>query len=63
MSRESLIMLFGFLTALSPFAGLPYSWLQIIIPLFALVIIGTAYLMRSERRAPRTQASYDSVEA
>jgi cytochrome c-type biogenesis protein CcmH/NrfF len=57
MSRENLLILIGVLVTLSPFAGLPLTWLAWILPILGIlvVIIGvTFYRSRRESEIPAT---------
>lgn len=58
MSHESTIFLLGILTALSPFLGLPYSWLMVIAPALGLLTAALAVAARArslaDAHAPRT---------
>ena len=49
MSREATLILVGILVAISPFSGLPRSWLAVILPFLGLVTIGIGYAMRHEQ--------------
>jgi hypothetical protein len=44
MSRESVLVLLGVIVALSPFLGIPTTWLAIILPLLgvAVAVIGAS---------------------
>jgi cytochrome c-type biogenesis protein CcmH/NrfF len=53
MSREGVIMTFGLLTAVSPFIGLPYSWLMWLLPVLGLVSFGIALTLRVRRQRAR----------
>lgn len=50
-------MLLGALVALSPFVGLPYSWLLFLLPILGLSIMVTAFLMRRKDALPKV--AYD----
>ncbi len=47
MSHEGTLILLGILVVLTPFLGLPYSWLMVIIPLLGLLVLGFAILLRA----------------
>lgn len=49
MSRESTLIFLGVLIALSPFIGLPYSWLMVILPILALALVLIAVALRAKR--------------
>ncbi len=53
MTREHLIMLLGALVFVSPWSGLPLSWLEWILPLIGLLVIGLAFTLR--RRTPAAE--------
>ncbi len=50
MKRESLLILVGALLILSPFLGLPYTWLMFIVPGLALVVISIGVSLRLPKR-------------
>ena len=52
MSKEGTLFTVGVLVMLAPFAGLPMSWLEWLLPIFGAIIIIAAYLVRQERAAP-----------
>jgi|CXWL01.1.fsa_nt_gi cytochrome c-type biogenesis protein CcmH/NrfF len=54
MSREGVVMVFGILTAVSPFLGLPYTWLMWMLPILGLVSFGLALSLRVKRQRART---------
>jgi hypothetical protein len=39
MSRTSLLIILGILVVLTPFSGLPLSWLSWILPIIGLIVI------------------------
>lgn len=45
MSRESVLLLLGILVAVSPFSGLPVTWLAWLLPIMgaAVFIIGVSF--------------------
>lgn len=49
MTRAHLVILLGLLTMLSPFLGLPYSWLMVLVPLLGLATIGCGIALRPKR--------------
>lgn len=53
MSRASLIVLFAALIAVSPFLGLPYSWLMVLEPVLGGLIAILAFTGR-ERTEQRS---------
>lgn len=53
MSRESLLIGIGLLVLLSPFLGLPYSWLMVLLPVLGAVVSGVAFTLKT-RRATET---------
>ncbi len=55
MSRESTLILFGVLVALSPFIGLPYIWLMWILPILGILVIVLGVALRAKRSAPREE--------
>ena len=53
MSRETTLIFLALLATLSPFVGLPYSWLMVIVPVLGLFILSIAIVLRIHRlRAP-----------
>lgn len=51
MSQESTILLLAILVMLSPFLGLPYSWLMVIVPLLGLAVAVLSVLLRMRQMA------------
>ena len=49
MSRETILMVLGICVLLSPFFGLPASWLARIDVVFGLVIAYLGYSLRSNK--------------
>jgi len=49
MTRESLLIVIGALLALSPFLGLPYSWLMVLVPALSAVVIVIGVTLRKKR--------------
>jgi VIT1/CCC1 family predicted Fe2+/Mn2+ transporter len=47
MSRESILIILGVLVAIVPSAGLPQSWVSILIPLLGLGVVVVAYTARA----------------
>lgn len=49
MSRESVLIVVGILVAISPFSGLPVSWLVWILPIMGAIVavIGMTYKAQS----------------
>jgi len=50
MSKETILVIVGVLIVLSPFLGLPQSWLSLMLPILGLVVIVVAYLAMKGRR-------------
>lgn len=46
-------MTFGLLTAVSPFIGLPYSWLMWMLPVLGLISFALALTLRVKRQRAR----------
>lgn len=46
MSRESLVLLLGFLTLLTPFAGIPLVWKQYLLVVIGVLLIWLGYSLR-----------------
>lgn len=51
MSRESILIVIAILVGVSPFAGLPLSWLSWILPLLALFILIIGVSLRRDRKS------------
>lgn len=51
MTKEGLLITLGVLTAVSPFVGLPSSWLAYILPMFGLIAAVVAFFMLRARKA------------
>ena len=49
MTRESLLISLGALLALSPFLGLPYSWLMVIVPVLSIAVLVIGVTLRKKR--------------
>lgn len=47
MSHEGTLTLLGILVLLTPFLGLPYSWLMVILPIFGLAVMALSILLRA----------------
>ena len=69
MTRESLLITLGAALALSPFFGLPYSWLMVIVPVLALTVLVIGVTLRKKRRdqesrvEPIAQPPYEAADA
>ncbi|HVX90771.1 MAG TPA: hypothetical protein VHC20_04040 [Candidatus Paceibacterota bacterium] len=50
MSKETTLIIVGVLVVLSPFLGLPESWLSVILPALGAVILVMGYLAIQRRR-------------
>lgn len=50
MSKETILIIVGVLVVLSPFLGLPASWLSLILPALGAVVVGIAYADIAKRR-------------
>lgn len=60
MHRESSLIALGALIFVSPFLGLPYSWLMFILPVLGLVVVAIAISLRMRRRARAPQMPADT---
>jgi hypothetical protein len=49
MARENILIILGILTILAPFAGLPISWLEFILPAIGLAVAALGYSFRAPR--------------
>lgn len=54
-------MTFGLLTAVSPFVGLPYSWLMWLLPILGLISFALALTLRVRRQRARAVSVAPSV--
>ncbi len=62
MSRNRILTLLGVLIFLSPFIGLPYSWLTVILPVLGVLVLIIAFTPSRTTRVKSNQAtSPDSV--
>ena len=55
MVRERTLIFLGICITISPFVGLPYSWLSVILPIFGAITLLTALSlirMRTKTTAP-----------
>ena len=48
MHRETILVILGALIALSPFAGLPLSWLDVLTPVLGAGVIAIALTLRGK---------------
>lgn len=53
MSKEGTLITIGVLVFLTPFLGLPSSWLTWILPVLGVVILVIAQILRKHRAAPQ----------
>ncbi len=58
MNSPRALVLLGIVTALSPFVGLPYSWLRVLLPILGIVIVVVAFRVRAIRPR-RVEPVYD----
>lgn len=64
MTKEGLLITLGVLTTVSPFVGLPSSWLSYILPVFGLGAAVVAYAMlRARKAAPPGSAFHEASPA
>lgn len=69
MTRESVLITLGILLALTPFSGLPNSWLMVIVPVLSagVIIIGVALRKKRSDESSRVEAvappPYEAPEA
>ena len=49
MSNSTALITLGILTFLAPFSGLPYSVLNILLPLFGIAVFAIGFSMRAKR--------------
>jgi hypothetical protein len=57
MSRTTTLITLGVLIFLSPFLGLPFSWLSWIIPLLGLGVVASGLSLRQERVRAQMRAA------
>lgn len=53
MSREGIIMVLAVVVMISPFVGLPYSWLAWVLPIIGLALFALALSLRVRRQRAR----------
>lgn len=69
MTRETLLIILGIALALTPFLGLPYSWLMVLVPLLSAGVIVIGITLRKKRsdaaaKTERdTERTYEAGEA
>lgn len=65
MSRPTVLIILGILTALTPYSGLPLSILNFVLPLLGLAVIGVGLVERAERKrqTPSTLQTVSSYES
>ncbi len=65
MARSSILILLGALVVLTPYLGLPYSWLMALLPILGVCVILIGITLRSKRRAaviaPESYETHSSV--
>ncbi len=49
MSRETILIILGIVTALLPAIGVPGSWKNPFLVIFGILIVGIAFFLRQER--------------
>lgn len=62
MSKEGTLVTVGILTALSPFIGLPYSWLAWILPVLGVITLIVGYVIRKDMIAVRPSYEVQSPQ-
>lgn len=60
MSRESLLILIGILTALYPFSGLPLTWSIVLLPLSGALTALIGFTLRQKRLAAAYQEAHEA---
>ncbi len=63
MSKEGTLVTVGILVAISPFIGLPYSWLAWILPVLGGITVLVGYVIRKDIIAERSEPTRVSYEA
>jgi hypothetical protein len=58
MSRETTLIILALLTILSPFVGLPYSWLMVVVPLLGVGVLALGIILRIRR----LHGAHDTME-
>lgn len=53
MSKSTTLITLGVLIFISPFIGLPTSWLSWLLPLFGIIVGVIGYLVRESKQLPR----------
>lgn len=62
MKRETTIAFLGALVGLSPFLGLPYSFLMVALPVLGLIIIALGLIGRLRSRTPSAREAAPYAE-
>ncbi len=55
MSKEGTLITLGVLVAISPFLGLPLSWLSFFLPVMGTITLFIGYLIRRDHVASHTR--------
>lgn len=63
MSRESLLILIGMLTALYPYSGLPLSWSAFLLPLSGGLTVLIGFTLRERRKAIAYQEAHEATHS
>lgn len=57
MSRESVLLILTIVVILTPFLGLPYSWIMVVIPVLGFAILGIGVTLRIRRTRSKKEVS------
>ncbi len=63
MSKEGTLVTIGILTAVSPFLGLPYSWLAWILPVLGILAVIVGYVIKKDKAELRSLYEIQSPQA
>lgn len=63
MSKRATLMLLGLVIVITPFIGLPYSYLMWVLPLLGLLVAYLGYSRRGTAQEALTHEPHDSTSA
>jgi len=63
MSKEGTLLVVGVLVLVSPFLGLPMSWLTFLLPILGAIVITISQIIRKERKTPSMRSDAASSAA
>lgn len=63
MTTARLLIVFGVLVLVSPYLGLPYSWLMFLLPVLGVVILALGVRLHQKARKASAPAPYDTQQS